>query len=142
LGLIAAPSIANGVEIQRANWPKDRNAETIVRGAVTPMMVGDYSGGTVAKLMLLAPTSAASKLFELATVVIRIFWPVTLPKGEKGRGPLLLPQRLQDLHQLGVDEFVTADQVAGFEWIALTIDAADDAAGFAHDDCAGRHVPR
>lgn len=68
-------------------------------------------------------------------------------KGGKGRKSRvaqlpLLPQRLQDLHQFGVDEFVAADQVAGLEWITLTIDAADDAAGFAHDDRTGRHVPR
>ncbi|KRR14534.1 hypothetical protein [Bradyrhizobium valentinum] len=40
-----------------------------LRGAVEPMKAADYPGGTVAKLMLLAPTSAAAKLFELAVKV-------------------------------------------------------------------------
>lgn len=40
-----------------------------LRGAVEPMKAANYPGGTVAKLMLLAPTSAAAKLFELATKV-------------------------------------------------------------------------
>ena len=46
----------------------------------------------------------------------------------------LLPQRLQNLHQLGVNEFIAADQVAGLERIVVALDAADGAAGFAHDD--------
>jgi hypothetical protein len=40
-----------------------------IRSPTTPIKVGDYPGGTVAKLMLLAPTSAAAKLFELATKI-------------------------------------------------------------------------
>src|ERR1700736_2915185 len=53
----------------------------------------------------------------------------------------LLPQRLQDLHQLGMDEFIAADHVAGLERVVVALNAADDAAGFAHDDLSGRHVP-
>src|SRR5260370_38834026 len=53
----------------------------------------------------------------------------------------LLPQRLQNLHQLGMDEFIAADHVAGLERVVVALNAADDAAGFAHDDLSGRHVP-
>src|ERR1700688_5190522 len=52
-----------------------------------------------------------------------------------------LPQRLQNLHQFGVDVFIAADHVAGLERVVVAIDAADDAAGFAHDDLPCRHVP-
>src|SRR5882757_678579 len=54
----------------------------------------------------------------------------------------LLPQRLQNLHQFGVNEFIAADQVAGLERIVVAFDATDGAAGFAHDDLSGRHIPR
>jgi hypothetical protein len=67
--VIAKLQKSNAVEIQRANWPNDRNAELIVRGAVTPITQFDYPGATVAKLMLLAPKSGAAQLFPLATVV-------------------------------------------------------------------------
>ena len=53
----------------------------------------------------------------------------------------LLPQRLENLHQFAVHEFIAADHVAGLERVARAVDAADDAAGFAHHDLAGRHVP-
>ncbi|WP_354130428.1 hypothetical protein [Bradyrhizobium sp. RT4a] len=43
--------------------------EREMRGAVSPTKVGDYPGNTVAKLMLLAPQSAAAKLFELAVQI-------------------------------------------------------------------------
>ena len=35
----------------------------------------------------------------------------------------LLPQRLQDLHQFGVDEFVAADHAAGLERVVIAGDA-------------------
>ena len=41
-----------------------------------------------------------------------------------------------------MDELVAADHVAGLERVVVALDAADDAAGFAHDDLPGRHVPR
>src|SRR5258705_12809775 len=53
----------------------------------------------------------------------------------------LLPQRLQNLHQLGVNEFIAADQGAGFERILVALDAADGAPGFAPDDLSGPHIP-
>jgi hypothetical protein len=56
-------------QIVRAHWPNDDRAAVIVRGAVTPLMQGDYPGSTVARLLLLAPKSGAAQLFPLATVV-------------------------------------------------------------------------
>src|SRR5258705_12058421 len=53
----------------------------------------------------------------------------------------LLPQRLQNLHQLGVDEFIAADQVAGFERIVVALDSADGAARFPPGDFSGRPIP-
>src|SRR3981189_1962397 len=53
----------------------------------------------------------------------------------------LLPQRLQDLHQFGMNEFIAADHVAGLERVVFTPNAADGSAGFAHDDLPGRQVP-
>src|SRR5258707_8109377 len=67
--VIAKLQKSSAVEIQRTNWPSDRNAELIVRGAVSPITQFDYPGGTVAKLLLLAPKSGAALLFPLATVV-------------------------------------------------------------------------
>jgi hypothetical protein len=55
--------------ILRESWPNDRTAELIVRAPVVPMKAADFPGGSVVKLMLLAPRSAAARLFELATVV-------------------------------------------------------------------------
>src|ERR1700742_2584355 len=52
-----------------------------------------------------------------------------------------LPQRLQNLHQLAVDEFIAADQISGLERIVVAFDAADGAAGFTYHDLPGRHVP-
>src|ERR1700743_1662288 len=52
-----------------------------------------------------------------------------------------LSQRPDDLHQLGMNIFVAAYHIAGLQRIALAVDAAYDAAGFAHQDGAGRHVP-
>ena len=43
----------------------------------------------------------------------------------------LLPQRLQYLHQFGVDELIAADHAAGLERVVVALDAADDAAGLA-----------
>jgi hypothetical protein len=43
-----------------------REIEREIRSPVTPIKVGDYPGDVVAKLMLLAPQSAAAKLFGLA----------------------------------------------------------------------------
>jgi hypothetical protein len=40
-----------------------------IRAARPPTQVGDYPGGSVARLMLLALTSCAARLFELATTV-------------------------------------------------------------------------
>src|SRR5213083_1151933 len=54
----------------------------------------------------------------------------------------LLPQRLENLQQFGVDEFIAADHVTASERVVIALDAADDTAGFAHDDLSGRHVPR
>ena len=34
-----------------------------------------------------------------------------------------LPQRLQNLHQFGVDEFIAADHVAGLERVVVAVDA-------------------
>ena len=56
--------------------------------------------------------------------------------------PASLPQRLQNLHQLGVHIFIAADHMAGLERVVVAFDAGDDAAGFADDDLSGRHVPR
>src|ERR1700716_3087081 len=53
----------------------------------------------------------------------------------------LLPQRLQDLHQFGMNEFIAADHIAGLEGGVFAPNAARGAAGFAHDDLSGRHVP-
>ena len=55
--------------------------------------------------------------------------------------PPSLPQRLQNLHQLAVDELIAADHIAGLQRIVVAVDARDDAAGFADHDLAGRHVP-
>ena len=52
-----------------------------------------------------------------------------------------LPRSFENPQQLGVDEFVAADHIAGFERVVTTLEAADDAAGFAHDDLA-RGRPR
>src|SRR4051794_7620048 len=52
-----------------------------------------------------------------------------------------LPQRLQNLHQLGVHEFVAADHMPRLQRIVVALDARDNAAGFAHDDLTRRHVP-
>jgi hypothetical protein len=35
----------------------------------------------------------------------------------------ILPERLENLHQFGVDEFVAADQVAGFQRVVVAFDA-------------------
>jgi hypothetical protein len=35
----------------------------------------------------------------------------------------LLPQQLQDLHQLGVDELIAADQIAGLERVVVAFDS-------------------
>jgi hypothetical protein len=67
--VIAKLQKTNAVEIQRANWPNDRSAELLVRGAVSPITQDAYPGSTVAKLLLLAPNSGAAMLFPLATVV-------------------------------------------------------------------------
>src|ERR1700738_4914499 len=40
-----------------------------------------------------------------------------------------------------MNEFVAADQIAGLQRIIVAFDATDDAAGFAHDDLAGRDIP-
>jgi hypothetical protein len=57
-------------QLVRANWPMDRTAaELIVRAPVRPAEVGDYPGGTVAKLMLLAPRSLAAQLLPQAMTV-------------------------------------------------------------------------
>src|SRR4030088_2094035 len=53
----------------------------------------------------------------------------------------LFPQRLQNLHQLAMDEFIAADHVAGLERVVIALDAGDGAAGLAHDDLAGREIP-
>src|SRR5258705_12029213 len=55
--------------------------------------------------------------------------------------PRLLPQRLENLHQFGVDELIAADHVAGLERVVVAGSAADDAAGFAQDDLSGSDVP-
>src|SRR5947207_5011862 len=52
-----------------------------------------------------------------------------------------LPQRLQNLHQLGVHELVAADHMPRLQRVVVTLDAGDDAAGFAHDDLTRRPVP-
>src|SRR5450432_2663076 len=65
---------------------------------------------------------------------------LTVPKRTLGAANLL-PQRLQNLHQFGMDEFIAAQHVAGFERIVVAFDAADDAAGFTDDDLPCRHVP-
>ncbi len=41
----------------------------MVRGAVEPTKATDYPGSSVARLLLLAPTSLAARLFPLATTV-------------------------------------------------------------------------
>jgi hypothetical protein len=56
--------------ILREAWPHDRNADLIVRSpSGPPTSVGDFPGAAVAKLMLLAPKSAAAQLFALAMSV-------------------------------------------------------------------------
>ena len=56
-------------EILRNAWPQDRGAETILRGATSPLKLADYPAPTaVGELMRLAPRSGASRLFELAAV--------------------------------------------------------------------------
>jgi hypothetical protein len=56
--------------ILREAWPHDRNADLIVRSpSGPPTSVGDFPGAAVAKLMLLAPRSAAAQLFALAMSV-------------------------------------------------------------------------
>ena len=48
--------------------------------------------------------------------------PSALHRVGDSRSPSL-PQRLQNLHQLGVDEFVAADHVAGFQRVVVAFDA-------------------
>src|ERR1700676_4039606 len=72
--------------------------------------------------------------------------PPPRPSPASGRGAhrrrrRLLPQRLGDLHQFGMDEFIAADQMAGLEQVVVALEAADGAAGFADDDLSGRQVP-
>src|SRR5262245_7579089 len=67
------------------------------------------------------------------------------PRLAPSRGPFRerrLPlRRLQQLHQLAVDELVAADLVAGRERIVLAVDTGDGAAGLAHHDLACGDVP-
>src|ERR1700712_3378589 len=51
-------------------------------------------------------------------------------------------ERLENLHQFRMNELVAADHVAGLEGIIVTSNAADSAAGFAHDDLSRCEVPR
>jgi hypothetical protein len=54
-------------DVLRTNWPDDTRAGIILqRGAVEPTKLSALSGNSVTRLMLLAPQSAAVKLFELA----------------------------------------------------------------------------
>jgi hypothetical protein len=60
----------HAAEILRSNWSNDRvAAEIIQRGPVSPTTQDDYPGSSVSRLMLLAPKSAAARLFALATTV-------------------------------------------------------------------------
>jgi hypothetical protein len=63
--------LGSAEKILRENWPHDRNAaDLIVRNpSGPPTSVGDFPGAAVARLMLLAPKSAAAQLFALAQSV-------------------------------------------------------------------------
>jgi hypothetical protein len=52
----------------------------------------------------------------------------------------LLPKRLQNLHQLGMDEFIAAGHAAGFQGIVVALDARDDPAGLAHTGSGMRNL--
>jgi hypothetical protein len=62
--------LGSAEKILRENWPHDRNAaDLIVRSPSGSTSVGDFPGAAVARLMLLAPKSAAAQLFGLAMSV-------------------------------------------------------------------------
>jgi len=60
---------ADAEAILRENWPDDVRAGLILRGPVEPMKQSALPGDAVARLMLLAPRSAAAVLFESAVKV-------------------------------------------------------------------------
>src|SRR3954451_16246976 len=53
----------------------------------------------------------------------------------------LLGHWLEHFQELGMDEFVAADHIAGLERIVIPGNAAEDASGLAHDDLARGDVP-
>jgi len=55
--------------LRDAGWQHDSLTGLILRAAVEPLKQGDLPGDSVAPLMLLAPQSAAAKLFDLAVKV-------------------------------------------------------------------------
>ena len=55
--------------ILQESWPDDSRAEMILRSAVEPLKVGDYPGGTAAKIMLLASDSTLSEIMDIAVKV-------------------------------------------------------------------------
>ena len=67
--VIAKLQKSSAAEIHKANWPDDSRAAVILRGAVSPTTQDAYPGSSVSRLLLLAPTSLAARLFPLATTV-------------------------------------------------------------------------
>ncbi len=60
---------ANVGEILQTNWPDDERAEMILRSPTAPLTQSGFPSSTVVQLMLLAPQSAAARLFELAVQI-------------------------------------------------------------------------
>src|SRR5581483_4917642 len=52
-----------------------------------------------------------------------------------------IPDRLQRGDQLAMDVLVAGDDVTGTENVVAAFEIADEAAGLAHQDHAGGHVP-
>jgi hypothetical protein len=55
--------------LSRVRKTDPREVELEIRAPVSPLKASDFGGGSVVKIILLAPKSAASQLFTLATVV-------------------------------------------------------------------------